>query len=482
MPFDPTLGFFSSKLGVDPNASRKASSASMSKDIRGVSPISVSRSSSSASKKNIAKMPKSAILKFRKADPKLTIRPFRSRVTFSEDTKETQLPRNMYHVEIAKPSRGMRMEGVDLTISSPELSEADLLTAYIEHRDTISNRSPTSPTSKNSSFLSQLPSHKPLTPVLEETRHQSIGEDANSPVFPIDLITAIGLPHEYWLRHQSLPNIQEIMEEETSSPTNRSPGFRYSLRRRNSDKSSQDRKLSIKRQSAEDKSSPPKDVPGVPEELKRRDSAEEKRKKFSAMADSSGSNSVGSTSSSAKKHKRKLQAQGPVPAKEKETIASPARSLKQSSTDSDSGSYVTARSCVIQISAEDANGDESSVSNRNTISLAEFKKSSQSTSSSVASYASARDLFGRASLDSSIVDNIPMIVVVQTSPATSEVNISNQRQGDSSGTAESRPRAESSTSSRDDSSSTPTIGKRNGSPTSSSTTSSICNPVGNTQR
>lgn len=394
----------------------------------------------------------------------------------------------------------MRQDGVDLTISSPELSEADLLTAYIEHRDTMSNRSPTSPTSKNSSFLSQLPSHKPMAPVLEETRHQSIGDETNSPVFPVDLITAIGLPHEYWLRHQSLPNIQEIGEEE-SSPTNRSPGFRYSLRRRNSDKTSQERKLSIKRQKAEDKSSPPKDsVPGSPcEELKRRDSADEKRKKFSGMMESSGSTSHGSTSSStaaAKKHKKKIQAQQQKQLPTMDTkgggaITSPSKSIKQSSTDSEnSGSYVTARSCVIQISADDPPSTSSTSANgtgdagdgvgaRNTISLAEFKKSSQSTSSSVASYASARDLFGRASLDNSIVDNIPMIVVVQTSPATSELNVSGPRQEGSEGI---RPGAESSTSSRTDSSSTPsTIGKRNGSPTSS-TTSNICDPVGDKQR
>ena len=393
------------------------------------------------------------------------------------------------------------MEGADLTISSPELSEADLLTAYIEHRENMTNRSPTSPTSKNASFLSQIPSHKPLTPVLEETRHQSIGDDANTPVFPIDLITAIGLPHEYWLRHQSLPNIQEIGDEGSSissSPTavaNRSPGFRYSLRRRNSDKSLQDRKLSIKRQKAEDKSSPPKDGHGTPDELKRRDSAEEKRKKFSGTVESSGSTSVGSTSSSAKRHsKKEFQAQHSLPTSsstsdqtkgETATITSPSRCLKQSSTDSESGSYVTARSCVIQISTESANGggvdgDEASSSNRNTISLAEFKKSSQSTSSSVASYASARDLFGRSSLDNSIVENIPMIVVVQTSPATSEVNIPGQ-ESERGAEGGREARAEGSTLSGDDSSSTPTIGKRNGSPTSSST-SNICDPIGDKQR
>ena len=127
--------------------------------------------------------------------------------------------------------------------------------------------------------------------------------------------------------------------------------------------------------------------------------------------------------------------------------------------------------------------DDGSSSNRNTISLAEFKKSSQSTSSSVASYASARDLFGRASLDNSIVENIPMIVVVQTSPATSEVNIPGQEpERGAEGGRGARAETEGSTLSGDDSSSTPTIGKRNGSPTSSSTTSNICDPVGDKQR
>ena len=498
-PFDPTLGVFGQKLTAEasPGHVRRTSGASVASGGRGTSPApgTVSRSSSAAStaKKNLhIHMPaaKSAMNKFRKADPKLTIRPFRSRVTFSDETKQqsytfgAQTPgigmapqiamtpggidhsssgvmtsRPLYHVPIAKPSRGMRSEGPDLTISSPELSEADLLAAYIEHRDC--NKSPTSPSARSSTVkfpeipkASGSPGHKAH---LEETKHESIEEhQATVPtIFPTDLIAAIGLPSEYWLRHQSLPNIQEIGEESSvsNSPTGRTTprtSFRYSVRRQNSDRSSKERQLSIRRQQAEDKTSPPKET--SESALVRKESdANEKRKKFSGSDSRHGSSGAsasvtstatigGPTVPPTQRRYRKRTAGKPSSITSSTGSASHLKSsLKQSSTESDSGSYVTARSCVIQISQEDddsnnnVNHEETRPSgpvesSRSTgFNLAEFKKSSHSTSSSVASYSSARDMFGRTSLDNPILDNltsIPTIVVVQTvTPSSSDANI-----------------------------------------------------------
>ena len=414
------------------------------------------------------RLPKAAILKLRKADPKLTIRPFRSKVTFSEDTKGTsdKLPcKSMYHVPIAKPSRGMRQDGVDLTISSPELSEADLLTAYIEHRD---QNSPRSPTTRNAPPLSPLVRSKGVTGSgtsgscqqrvagkmtsssrsIEESQRESFSDEVPQSIFPTDLIAAIGLPSEYWLRHQSLPNIQEIGEEGSASG---SPTARISFRRHQTAESecpssTLEKRTSIKRQKAQE-GTPPKEGVEFPDQghhkllhsqslLTRKGSAEEKRRLYSTGGDNSSSNSIGSVSTlppTTRRYRKRVQQPPriPIPGSSR----SPQHS-KPSSTESES-SYVTARSFYIQISEEDETSpigqptedvesnraifeEPSSPTSRSKPTLVDLQKSSQSTSSSFGSYSSAKDVFVVDTSGSTL--NIPSIVVVQSATGVLSAN------------------------------------------------------------
>lgn len=545
--FDPTLGFFSSMFPSRDSSVRKSSSASIAKEASSAlhSP-SVSRSSSNASKtlpRSMPRMPRAAIIKLRKADPKLTIRPFRSRVTFSEDTKGMPKPRtsggvvvdrtagvssspqSIYHVPMAKPSRGMRQEGLDLTISSPELSEADLLSAYIEQRD--SSLRAAGSTWSTSLLVPPLSPHKSKAPPLaaaaapceqssfdsQDTmtgatgastthaasssatsgmskapsplgpRKASLGsEDVHAPLYPADLINAIGLPSEYWLRHQSLPNIQEICEDVSStasgpvpSPTGRSSFKRSpSASKATSPTTSEVSRGSIRRQIAQDKSSPPKEAFDEATNVSRVSLSEaqvhEKRRRYSVNTNNSGGsgNSLGSHSSNTvassalatsppvapssvftavaaavpsssasscapvSRRYRKKGCSKPGSSKSLHSLTS-----KQSSSESE-GSFVTAKSYYIQISEEDENqhqqqqhrqhvsgactshpssskcdlchqqvsslpsltGDRSPRTVASIIteksskpSLIDLKKSSHSTSSSVASYSSAKDIF-----------------------------------------------------------------------------------------
>lgn len=321
----------------------------------------------------------------------------------------------------------MRQEGNDLTISSPELSEADLLSAYIEHNR--GNRSPSVPLGKNApaplldkGHLKTFAPDRDHQHHSDDSRRQSFDQDINQSLFPTDLIAAIGLPSEYWLRHQSLPNIQEIGEEgSTSSPTGKTiPRLRVSLRRQNSDKASDRNKLAMTRQEAQDKSSPTKDVPPLPspppavrpEVTHVKGTACEKRRKYSNTTGSSGSTSLGSGATvpmvppSQRKYKKRTPGHPPRPPASTSGIKVP----KQSSTESESGSYAVAPSFYIQMSEDDENKKLG------------WLKSSHSTSSSIASYASAKDMFGRPSLDLTCI-TIPRIVVMQTTPSSSKENL-----------------------------------------------------------
>lgn len=497
LSFDPTLGFFTSMFPKDGITStiRKLSGASATRD----NSPTVSRSSSASRvsrghpKIDVDNLPKNAILKLRKADPKLTIRPFRSRVTFSEDTKGTGdlPPKSMYHVPIAKPSRGMRSEGLDLTISSPELSEADLLTAYIEHRDSTRTPAasplskippPPSPVAPRSVQL--IPSSSTIARTPEEKRKASLIEGSDptgnqQAVFPTDLINAIGLPSEYWLRHQSLPNIQEIGEEEAAgSPTHAKTSARMSFRKPGS----------FKRQRSVDRTSPPREpdpvpaapaptastsaqssssVPPAPQKsasqsspsssMHRKGSAEERRRRYSAQGNSS-SNSFGSAPSlqpavqpiSARRYRKRMQQQQQAAGAAGGRITSRGSSggLKQSSTESEASanSYKTAKSFYIQISEEEDNINDQPVpgttgaaptvtidpaspsavstgmsSTRKKQFLSELQqKSSQSNSSSVASYTSAKETLSssRPSITATIAANAEPVAAASTSTAT----------------------------------------------------------------
>lgn len=438
---------------------RKSSSASISKEaVAAIQSPSISRSSSIASKtlfRPMPRMPRAAIIKLRKADPKLTIRPFRSRVTFSEDTKGAPKPRSsggvivdrtagvssspqsIYHVPMAKPSRGMRQEGLDLTISSPELSEADLLSAYIEHRDnsmrgtagsswsstlvvpplsplkskafpltssqgdrsSFESHDATAATSASTSNTSNSNVSNTLSKTSSPlgTRKASLGsEDVHAPLYPADLINAIGLPSEYWLRHQSLPNIQEICEDVSStasgpvpSPTGRSIKRSPTASKATSPTTSEVSRGSIRRQIAQDKSSPPKESFDDARNLSHHSTSQsqvyDKRRRYSANTNNSGGsgNSLGSqssgtlaatvvstspdaasttlpsntlvaissaatsSSSPVSRRYRKRASNKPGSSKSLHSLTS-----KQSSTESE-GSFVTAKSYYIQISEED---------------------------------------------------------------------------------------------------------------------------------
>ena len=326
----------------------------------------------------------------------------------------------------------MRSEGLDLTISSPELSEADLLTAYIEHRDSTRAQVP-SPLAKVPPPLSPIP-HRSAVSILrqtgEEKRKSSLENEPNQQVFPTDLIAAIGLPSEYWLRHQSLPNIQEIGEEESAgSPTHSKTTARMSFRKPNSSEVAELSKGrgSFKRQKSVDKSSPPKLPPDHAQsppasasspsgsqqpaaagpQMVRKGSAEERRRRYSSQGNSS-SNSYGSASAlpiSARRYRKRmpLQSGSKTGTDKSKGSTTTAAGTKQSSTESENSanSYKTAKSFYIQISEEadetaaattatpvpPLSGD-ASTSRKEKISLIDVKKSSQSTSSS---YSSARE-------------------------------------------------------------------------------------------
>lgn len=437
---------------------RKLSGASATKET--VESPAISRTSSNASKHPtiaVSRLPKNAILKLRKADPKLTIRPFRSKVTFSEDTKEYSgdaPPKSMYHVPIAKPSRGMRSDGVDLTISSPELSEADLLTAYIEHRDSNRQQVP-SPLSKTAPPVSPVP-HRSVPAIVtrpsnqEEKRKASLVEESGTQPtsFPTDLINAIGLPSEYWLRHQSLPNIQELGEEESTagSPTHNKTSARMSFRKAPANAVEvldlKRSRGSIKRQkSVDNDSSPPKSLPSnappgsqqqlPPALIVRKGSAEERRRRYSSQGNSSSNSTGGSVSTLPPAARRMHRKRLPLQSSSRTPSVSSASKVpgKQSSTESEASatSYKTAKSFYIQISEEEDDENEGKGKLRvEKVPLADMQKSSQSTSSSIASYSSAKDMLSsRASISSPVP---PVVVSNSTEPQKTSISDATQPQ------------------------------------------------------
>lgn len=409
--FDPTLGIFVTKFakeGLVP--SRRASGSSITKvpselrlhgeriDGRASSPTgaTVNRTASSGTKKTPLKagIRNQGLFKIRNTDPQLKIRPFRAKVTFKDETakKETDNEvQSLFHLRLA-PSPRM-LSGHDLTLSEGNLVLAGIEEGPIETRlrlgstgqaDLPTQRLSPALAKRYQNHLFQRPGNVP-----DQHRKMSLDQSTNTPTSS-EPKTVEDRP-DIWLHHQSLPNIQEYGEDGavitviSGSPTTKSASdkTRYFLRRLTSDKSGDRSKYLQKRQkqhkpdSMEKQESTDKET----EDGGEHGSAEEKRRKFSI------------------KERRFKKKTPPKPVIK--------NNKPQSSTESESA-YQASQSVFIQICEEDE----------------DKKKDRHSTSSSVASYTSAKDVFGRPSIDNSI----PTIVVMPTTPTSSEINIlDNQR-------------------------------------------------------
>lgn len=198
--------------------------------------ISISRSSSSASRKTV-KSAKPGLLKLTKGESRLKIKPFvKSRVTFSDDTKSEYNKKHLTgyyrYINIDQATRP-----ADLTLSSPELSETDLINAFAsKNRKIVSRRASAlaSPTLEsatiddttrpvlNQAFIHQIPSSS------HQSAHRRTSYDQMNEVY--SETSTVSSQSDFWLRHQSLPNIQEIVEESPhQSPTSTEGGADFSL-------------------------------------------------------------------------------------------------------------------------------------------------------------------------------------------------------------------------------------------------------------
>lgn len=452
--FDPTLGIFTNRYRVDNSSpARRSSNASLfrhcvGKDVK-ESPdrnvitsapsnyrrfetatviesstshqvnyeVGVTRSSSSAS--TSARKSKPGLLKgLSKADPGLRIRPFvKSRVTFSDDTKSELKDTCGYYryIRLNQPEAL-----TDLTLSSPELSEADLISAYsLRGRNDPSRRASTLvppvvdrailvDTSKpitSQTLVKQLPSPVVVHPSTSQRRTSC---DQVNEAYSPDVMSFTGSASEFWLRHQSLPNIQEIVEESPhQSPTSTEGGADFGLLRMGSRKSRNfdaDKSDNCKgdQRSSMQRASRPMDVEsghGV-KQLSRQSefdedcpielgssgplTADERRNQYSK--DSAGSsNSATAGDSHQNLFMIKYASGRSINSVKtgKQRSGNRGNNSKQSSTDSESGSYATACSVFVPICEE---------TGKNIADLTNFAKLSfNSTDSSISSFSSAKD-------------------------------------------------------------------------------------------
>jgi hypothetical protein len=297
--------------------------------------VNVQRSYSTANRK--MKLPTSMLKSSRSVNPKLKIRPFRSRVTFSEDTKTGDKEELIYYyIPIFQTEN-----------SSSELSE------ILDQKEVSIGL--------NQTQAQHLVVEMPDISVL---RRQSL--DPTTTILPE---VGTSQEEEKWLHHQSLPNIQEGQEEEIHNEleVQMSPNLtrKISIRRHTSDRTTERRKSFKRQKSSFQETENEKDI------VVENDDLEEK-----IISDFSNTPAF----------------------KKKRKEAKP----RQSSTESDTGSYHTASSFLMQIS-EDSE---------------EVLKTSNS---SMDSYRSAIETF-----DPNFDPKIPRITVTQSTPSITSLSSDDQ--------------------------------------------------------
>lgn len=289
--------------------------------------------------------------------------------------------------------------------------------------------------------------HKPNT--IEANRRKSFQLQTSQTPIEMHSVYDINSPNnqapesdEFWLRHRSLPNIQELVEDSGSEVNPSSPTSKDSKTEIKADKLKQPME-----QLKEEIKKPHKmSLDRTFDEKSKEHNAQERRSLYSKASKSSSSSNQSSSSLQRKCQRKKI----PV-----HLSSAKSSSLKQSSTESDS-SYYTAHSVHITIPEMETIGSffrkkgESSSrqpSQAQAISIAmpdkeayknlknfkNFHTSNESTSSSAnLSYYSASELFKPPS-SSNLNDStqsleteagtIPTIVVLPNSPVTSENSV-----------------------------------------------------------
>lgn len=473
-PFDPTLGVFGSKYRLEScTPSRRPSSCSLvkqAKEAKGQAnrgteyadlssvfqpmETSVSRSSSSASRKTV-KSTRSGLLKLNKAETKhgLKIRPFvKSKVTFSDDTKsefERKDVQSLFHLD---PLLGRdRVSPLDLTLSSPELSQADLLNQYRDEgragAEAVPRRSSahvtpireTATVIDTSKAVVSPAMIKIVSPVVLVDPRSGIRRTSCNDVNPTKVETSVDdlEQGQVWLRHQSLPNIQEIGEESPTSPGPESSGdfalIRNASKRAKSDGAGErciGRLLSRQSEVEED-------VLDTGQGSRLEAGGEEEVKDDGSTGREGDLGEAGSEAHLSGLSTKYSKAKKRTLAKTNNNNNCP--TSKQSSTESDSSSYATACSVFSPISEEAVKNDDQTCSNNIN------KLSFNSTDSSLSSFSSAHqdqeltmepgssnnsitnannsNTLTPATTTTTIDHPLPRIVVLQTSPAASQIDI-----------------------------------------------------------
>lgn len=497
---------------------------------------------------------------FKKADPKLRIRPFKSKVTFSDepqrvqkasdtqtgDHQSTWTATTKYTIPDRKSTLTINLDKYDLSASSPELNKATTRGKFpysrhklsidkTESEDRLMNIRMTTGSSASvvtaSELFSKLPietllqlglpsnqssqsseqklgiypdqrdgsssfskitsgealdtvrcapagAHKLKNEIPETYLHKPSQTEANrrksfqlqSSQTPIEMHSEYDINYQeifkndsndYWLRHRSLPNIQEIVEdsgsENPSSPTSKDTtgkSVKFTVT------PADHRTMSTTKRLPKDSQEQLREKQQQVRELTRKEEGEQAAAKSSGeqfkhnaqerrTLYSKASKSSSSSNQSASSLQRKCRKKIPVHLSSIKT-----NSLKQSSTDSDS-SYYTAHSVHItipELETLDSRAIFQEASNESicsakdvdpsasvSISMPEksealrkgmFHTSNESTNSSAnLSYHSASELFKSDNLTDSTqslsteASTIPTIVVMPTSPVTSEPNM-----------------------------------------------------------
>ncbi|XP_015785257.1 uncharacterized protein LOC107362670 isoform X2 [Tetranychus urticae] len=505
--FDPTLGVFSNKNRLESAPpSRRPSASSLvkqSKEIKvqaarpplpeitpamldsRLTEVSVARSASSASRK-ISKSGRSGLLKMGKGEPGLRIRPFvKSKVTFSEDTKaefSTKDSASLYHLDPRFQPDPMNGQ-IDLTLSTPELSQRSTdntsCGGYLDKR--LSDCSSSRPVAMLAHPVMQ-------KATLVDTSHvvmsqatvcagapPLIGSASGSSTsirgvrrISCDDVNKNGYTRpdteetQVWLRHQSLPNIQEITEEGATSPGPDCGEREFGLVRGPSKRHKETtgervlgKMLSRQSEVEEDIDQPPENTGTEISDINSKDESlvrlSYRADEFSPDPASNYSKSTppkeggGNGSSESCKIQTNVGCGGNDiansrrPRKRAAIRPSNSNSSKQSSTESESGSYATACSLFTPISEEEAARQKLDNNGANKLSF-------HSTDSSISSFSSAKDqdqdtdmlmpispsnsfsMTNRMSSDSAIYgshldQNLPEIVILPTSPAESTIDI-----------------------------------------------------------
>lgn len=315
-------------------------------------------------------------------DPKLRIRPFKSRVTFSDDTKKGSQEVEKFIYFIPKPN---------LDNSNTELAE--ILDIPPDRVKASLTQSPLYPTTH---LMVEIPAET----VADKKAELVLRRQSLDPTLTIEP-TIAAQELEKWLHHQSLPNIQEGQEGEEVVPpigetlvVQTSPAVvrKVSVRRHTSDRTTERRK-SFRRQSEQSYE------PEEPTESEIIVAIIEDQQKSSSVCRVAPPSPQNSTDRSTESEKFKYDM--PFKKKRKESAAQP--KPRQSSTESDTASYHTANSFLMQISE-----DREDFPNTST--------------SSIESYTSAIDDQKNGKSNST---DIPKIIFTEPTPSTSSLATEN---------------------------------------------------------